>query len=182
MSTSPANPRVPTLADLASELEALLDAYLGRYEQWRVHASAQREAIRRADGQEIQRAAIAQAAVLEAIAALEARRAALVNAAAQALPALNAGRPGVITLRDVAANLPVPQAAALRTKAQRLRDLVTSVNQQTASVAGATRAVLGHLEGLMRHVAKHLSHSGTYTRRGVVDAGQAVVSALDLKS
>ncbi|CAG0995112.1 hypothetical protein PHYC_02514 [Phycisphaerales bacterium] len=182
VNTTALKPALATLADLAGELSSLLDAYTARYEQWKVHAAAQREAIRRADGGGVERAASAQGAILEAVAALEGRRAALVNAAAEALPALRARKTGVITLRDIAGNLPVPEGAALRAKAERLRELVSQINQQSSSVAGATRAVLGHIEGLMRHVAKHLSHSGTYTRRGVVDAGETVVSALDLKS
>jgi hypothetical protein len=38
------------------------------------------------------------------------------------------------------------------------------------------------VEGLMRHVGRKLSHAGTYGRRGVVEAGQQVISALDMKT
>jgi hypothetical protein len=34
----------------------------------------------------------------------------------------------------------------------------------------------------MRQVGRQLSHAGTYSRRGYVDAGGMVVSAVDLRS
>ncbi|GJQ31052.1 MAG: hypothetical protein HBSAPP03_29360 [Phycisphaerae bacterium] len=171
-----------TPATLAEELDALLDEYAGRHERWLALAMAHREAIRTADGAGVAKAASAQGTLLEEIAGLESRRGALVNAAAGMLPGLRATRRGPITLRDVAAALPVAGAAGLLAKAERLRELVRRTNEETAGVAGATRAMLGHLEGLMRHVARQLSHAGTYSRRGVVDAGGAVVSALDLRT
>lgn len=167
---------------LAADLDGLLDAYAVKHERWLAAAKAHREAIRKADGAGVAHAASRQGEVLEEIAGLEARRGALVNAAAAMLPGLGKGRTGPITLRDVAAGLPVAGSAALLAKAERLRDLVKRTNEETATVAGATRAMLGHLEGLMRHVAKQLSHAGTYSRRGVVDVGGVVVSALDLRT
>ena len=46
----------------------------------------------------------------------------------------------------------------------------------------ATVSLLAHMEGLMRHVGRRLSHAGTYGRRGVVEAGGVVVSCVDLRS
>ncbi len=171
-----------TLDELSVELDSLLDAYLARYEQWLSLATAQREGIRRADGAEVERTANAQAIVMQAVSMLEQRRGALVNTAAVMVPAVARDRSRPVTLHDVATHLPGAGRAGLLGKAERLRELVRTVHSQTQSIAGATRALLNHFEGLMRHVARSLSHAGTYSRNGVVEAGGAVVSALDLRS
>lgn len=181
MPTAPAAPR-PTLDQLVADLEALLDAYTTRYEQWRSLLIAQREAVRRADGAAVEDAARSLSNVLEAIAMLETRRGELVNASAEAIPGLRPARAGAITLSDVAGALPGAGRATLEVKARALRELARDVHAQTQTIAGATRSLLGHVEGLMRHVARSLSHSGTYSRTGVVEAGGAVVSALDIRT
>jgi hypothetical protein len=174
-------PMPPTsLASLASELDALLDEYSRQHEEYLRHAAAHREAIRCADGPAIAAAAEAQASVLESIARLEARRSALVESAARAIPLLRSGK--TITLRDLARAIPSDRASILLSKAERLRALVSRAHEQASAAAGATRAMLGHIEGLMRHVARQFSHSGTYSSRGFVEPGSAVVSALDLRS
>lgn len=181
MPTAPAASR-PTLDQLSADLEALLDAYTARYEQWRSLLLTQREAVRRADGAGVEQASRALSNVLEAIAMLESRRGELINACAEAIPGLCPARSGAITLHDVATALPGPGRAALESKACALRELARDVHARTQSIAGATRSLLGHVEGLMRHVARSLSHSGTYSRSGVVEAGGAVVSALDVRT
>lgn len=173
---------VPSLDDVAERLDALLDDYTKEHRVWLTALADQRQAVRRADGPKVEAAAHAQQRVLERIAALEARRAALVNDAALALPAMKPDHARAISLRDLAGHLPAANAAALIARADTLRELIREAHRQTASLAGATRAMVGHMEGLMRHVARQLSHAGTYSRRGCVEVGGAVVSAVDLRS
>lgn len=172
----------PTVSALAERLESVLEAYLGRYEQLLKHIAAQREALRRADGAGVAEATKAQQVTLEAIAMLEPTRGGLINDAAACLPGLNSNRSGPITLRDLARALPTANAGALHARAEVLRTRVMQSQEQMRVVGGATRSLLGHIEGLMRTVAQQISHAGTYSHRGVVEAGGTVVSSLDIRS
>jgi hypothetical protein len=70
----------------------------------------------------------------------------------------------------------------LMSKAAALKEQIAAVNEQTRTIKAATVSLVAHMEGLMRQVGRQLSHSGTYTKRGYVEAGGCVVSALDLRS
>ncbi|MFA6046595.1 MAG: flagellar export chaperone FlgN [Phycisphaerales bacterium] len=177
-----ATPKAPTLSELAERLDGVLDAYLVRYDQLAKQVAAQREALRKADGVGVDAATNSQRVILEAIAMLESRRGSLINDAAACLPSLAAQRTGPITLRDLAKALPNKNAPELLQKAELLRARVLSTQEATRVVGSATRSLLGHIEGLMRTVAQHASHAGTYSHKGVVEAGGAVVSSLDLRS
>lgn len=164
---------------LALELDGLLGEYTARYEQLAALGATHREAIRAADGRGVEAAAAAQAAVLHAVSGLESRRGSLVNRAADLMPALRK-RTGIVTLTDVARALPGDHAP-MAAKAAKLKTLVESVRDQANTVGGATRSLLAHVEGLMRQVSRQLSHAGTYGKRGFVEPGGTVVSALDVR-
>lgn len=178
----PTIPKAPTLSELAERLDSVLDAYLARYDQLAKQVAAQRDALRRADGAGVAAATNSQRVILEAIALLESRRGSLINDAAGCLPTLATQRTVPITLRDLAQALPVTNAPELLQKAGLLRERVIRTQETTRVVGSATRSLLGHIEGLMRTVAQHVSHAGTYSHKGVVEAGGAVVSSLDLRS
>lgn len=165
---------------LAEALDTLLDGYTRAYERVRADAVAQRDAIRKGDAARAAAAATDQAGVLETILALDRSRDELINAAAASLPHA-AGR-GRLTLRRIAGALPGGRAAELVARAESLRTLVIETKALTASVAGAAAILVGHFEGLMRQVGRQLSHSGTYSPRGYVEAGGQVVTCLDLRT
>jgi len=175
---------VPTLSELAESLSDLLDRYAAGYERLLLALGEQEAALRQADGAGVERVAKSQAEILAGLRKLDEVRCPLVNAAAAALPSLmmNGRRTTPITLREIAGSLPVAGSESLRTKAARVRRLAEDAQQRSRVVAGATRAMLGHAEGLLRHVAQKLSHAGTYSASGTVQAGRAVVSSLDLRS
>lgn len=180
MTPRPTQPSPGTLlSTLAGDLRAVLQDYTARYTQLRALTDAQREALRRADGPEVERLAGTQAGILQAIAVIDRRRDALVNAAAAALPGLRASP---ITLSAIAAALPGSPSDDLRARAAALRVLVRETGEASNLVGAAARTLLTHFEGLMRQVSGRLSHAGTYSRRGVVEAGGPVLSALDLRS
>lgn len=186
MTTKPASEaatgKLPTLSELAERLEGVIDAYAQRYDQLAASIAAQREALRRADGAGVEAAGRSQRVILEAIAMLEQRRGGVANDAAGVLPGLAKGRTTPLTLRDIARALPVKNAAELTRKAEALREKVISTQEATRVVGLATRSLLAHIEGLMRTVAQQISHAGTYSPKGHVEAGGAVVSSLDVRS
>lgn len=64
--------------------------------------------------------------------------------------------------------------------AGRLRFLLADIETQNSTLRTATAVLISHMEGLMRQVARRLSHSGTYGRKGYVETVPTVVSAVDL--
>jgi len=174
--------KVPTLNELAERLEGVIDAYAQRYDQLSASIAARREALRQADGAGVEAASRTQRAILEAIAMLEPRRGSVANDAAAVLPGLTKGRSAPLTLRDIARALPVKQSGELVRKAEALREKVLASQDATRVVGLATRSLLAHIEGLMRTVAQQISHAGTYSPKGCVEAGGAVVSSLDVRS
>jgi hypothetical protein len=165
---------------LASELDWLLDSFADQHEALLKHALAQRDAIRKADGSAVQSATDGQTAVVAALGRLEQRRRELVAWACQRHAALATRRATEITLTDLARCVEEPARTALIRKANDLKALIASVQQQTSTIKAATTSLLAHMEGLMRQVGRQLSHAGTYSSRGYVEPGGIVVSALDI--
>ena len=85
-----------------------------------------------------------------------------------------------VTLSDLAKCTPGDVRGKLAAAAATLRALVTRVSQEAASLRSATMTLMAHMEGLMRQVARSLSHAGTYGQRGVV-AGNQIVTSLDVR-
>lgn len=164
----------------ALELEALLEALVSQHEKLLELAGAHLEAVRRADHNALRLRLEEQQDTLQRIADLEQRRAVLVNTLTQNLPA-RAGR-GPVTLSELAGAAPEPQRSTLLARARTLRELIHKVKQEQGTLRWASRSLAAHMEGVMRQVAKRLSHAGTYGRHGAVDADAVVLSALDLRS
>jgi hypothetical protein len=171
--------KITSLGQLSEELEGVLTALLRGYQELRGLAGEHREAIRRADTGAIGRAVARQTAVLQALADAEERRRALIAGATGVVTLPRTGR--ATTLSDVAAFVPEPARGRLLALAAELKEHMRAVQMQGTSLRAAATGLVAHMEGLMRQVGKQLSHAGTYSPRGVVDARVAVVSALDLR-
>lgn len=85
-----------------------------------------------------------------------------------------------MSVPDIARTLPEAARREVLELGARLRERIEEVRAEQAVVEVASRALLGHMEGLFRQVAARLSHAGTYGRLGRVDAGQQIVSGIDL--
>ena len=167
---------------LGDQLESLLVEFAGLHQELMTHVTAHREAIRKADGHGVQLAAEAQGRVMGQIGHREQRRRELVAAACVRFASLAGRRSVDLTLTDVAACMPEPRRTRLIRMARDLKSLVSSVHEQTSTIKAATVSLVAHMEGLMRHVGRQLSHAGTYSSRGFVEPGGMVVSALDLST
>lgn len=165
--------------ELATRLDRLL-ASLQQVQRAILDATRrQRESMRRADHVGVQAANTDQARNTTRLSDLERERVALVRDAEDAGLVMRGATP--VTLRTLAAACPQDLRAALMKDAQALRTLMEEVSRETSSTRAATLTLLAHVEGVMRQVAGRLSHSGTYSRRGVVEAGASVVSAVDVR-
>lgn len=171
-----------TASLLAEQLESLLADFTRAYAALKDQTSAHREAIRQADTRAMQEAMDAQSLSVGTLAKLEQRRRELVALSCTRFAPLASKRSTAITLTDLCQCVPDADRARLTTQAAELKALVAEVNEQTRTIKAATVSLLAHMEGLMRQVGRQLSHAGTYSRKGFVEPGGMVVSALDLRS
>jgi hypothetical protein len=186
--TSSPAPAGQLIADAeASELEALLEGLLREHEELLALAASHRDAISQADPQSLGACVQRQAEVARRVEELEHRRMAIVGRVAERMKKISGGKateavPDRLTISWIAKSLPEPVRARLVALADRLRELLARLQKEHAALREASLALAGHMEGLMRHLAKRLSHAGTYGRRGMVESRVQVVSALDLRS
>jgi hypothetical protein len=166
------------VAAIAAELGSLIDAMIGEHETMLSLCEAHMTAIRVADHQALGEVVGRQTHALQRIAELDGARADIVNVAMNAITP----KPASPTLSAIAQALPGSTGTELLSKAQRLRTVMQRLANEQNVVRLTTRALLAHMEGLMRQVARELSHAGTYGRKGYVENGAAVVSALDIRS
>ncbi|MBL8874433.1 MAG: flagellar export chaperone FlgN [Phycisphaerae bacterium] len=173
-------PPTPTNADstpLHDELRALLREFLAQHETLLGLTTEHHEAIRQADPLRCERVMQAERNTLASIAELESRRQNLVRRAQTEIRPAQA----VARLSDLARCAPEGERAGLIEMAERLRGLVARVQEEQNIVRVVSRVLLAHMEGLMRQVARSLSHAGTYARSGAVAAGSPIVTSLDVR-
>jgi hypothetical protein len=179
---SMAEPRAPRKPDaLAVELEDVLRRLTAEHERLSATSKRRRQAIARADAAAMGACMTEESEIAARIAAVEGQRESLVQRAIARF-----GRPADApadwrpTLSWIAARLEEPDASRLAALAGALRELIERLRAERQAVRDAADALAGHMRGLIRAVEHRLSHSGAYGRRGVVAAGPAVFSALDL--
>ncbi len=168
-----------TRAALADELRTLLSGYCDAHDRLLSSGAALQAAMRAAAFRDIDAARESQQQCIEKIAALDSvRRQIVVRAiAAKLLP------PGILNprLSDLARACDEPASAELLALARRLRGLIDETRRRHTGLHAAATGLSLHMKALLRQISQRLSHSGAYSPRGVVDAGGAVVSALDLR-
>jgi len=175
-------PTAITPQALSERLDSLLTALATAYTRLGDNTAAHRDALRAADAPALAEVTAAQSRAVETLAKLEQQRRELVAAACTRFAPLAAKRATAITLTDLCACVPTTDRDGLTAQAKALRTLIEQVSNETTTIKAATVSLVAHMEGLMRQVGRQLSHAGTYTRRGYVEAGGCVVSALDLRS
>jgi hypothetical protein len=166
--------------DLGTRLESLLQALTNLYTNLLDAAARHKDAMRRADPRAIETCLADQNQILEHIAEHERQRQTLVNSAMQVVTLPRTNR--AITLTDLAQHLPEPSRSVVLRLAAALRELMAEAQRQHATLKAAASSLISHMEGLIRQVGRQLSHAGTYTRRGHVEAPVPVTTSLDLRS
>lgn len=190
MSTARSNPKTHTRQVVATldrevltgELDGLLNAMIACQREMLDAGRAHREGIRQADGNAIEAAISTLTTIQSRSRSLDQRRRELVARAASSYPGLGSKPATQITLTDLAGQAPSHDRAALLEKIATLRTIVTAVDLEARTLRAAATSLMAHMEGLVRHVGRTLSHAGTYGPRGVVDSRHLVVSSLDLSS
>lgn len=138
-------------------LEELLGELIGAHERLLALAREHRAALSRADSAAIAACIRAQNEAVQGVAAIEARRMAVVTSMADL-----AGAPP--TLSSIIARLPAGARDRLTALGERLRSLLTTLHREQEVLRTAAEALAAHMDGLMRQIGRRLSHTGTYER------------------
>lgn len=162
------------------ELSTLLTLLLETNTALHGNLIEQRDAIRSADPLRSQRLTQAHADLVSSLATLDQRRREVVASLSKSMALPRTNR--TPTLSDLARLLPEPDRTRVLALAQKVRERVEMVHQESASLRAAARTLAAHMEGLMRHVGRQLTSAGVYSQRGQLTPGGSFAVALDLKS
>lgn len=143
-----------------TELMTVLDQLAGEYTQLLALMETQHAAMKSFDLPRITEMVNQQETIRLRISGLETRRKALLRQLTATLKL-----PAEPTLARLA-ELFEPQAQALLTLRERLRDVMGRVAQRTRMSARLSGAVLGHLNTAVRLLARAVARAGLYTRSG----------------
>lgn len=161
------------------DLEQILREMIAHHEHLAQLAEVRHEAMRRANTEALGACIQAENEVVQRIADTEKRRVRVVGsiAAAMGSAAKNQTR-----LSWIAERCPEPARKRLLTLAESLKQTIVTLQQRNEVVKAAAEALARHMNGIRRQIGATLNHARTYGRRGAVDPGPSVVSAVDLRS
>ena len=138
-----------------------------------------REAIRRADMQQIRSICDQENTVAQHLAELEKVRLVLVGRVTEHLEP-DAGQP--VSMSRIAEALDEPAAGRFAALAAQLRAMVEEVRKASAIVRTATDALARHMSGLLQTVHSALGRAKVYGRRGMLVTGEQNQFCVDIKS
>lgn len=164
---------------LIDELEQLLRQLVVHYEQLHSLAKLHLEAIRKADVDRLAACIGQENTIIQAVAEVEKRRLHVVGDIADVLGSPEDSR---TTMSWIAERVRGDRGGRLSAMARHLRGVIGEMTAVNDAARSAAETLSRHMDGLMRSVARELNHAKTYSNRGRVDAGPAVVSALDVSS
>lgn len=161
----------------AERLEQLLALLVEHHRAMLVHTAEHKAALGKADPAAIARCVAQQHADAERFAALEGVRAELFRT-----PAFAAGRGGAapVTISAVLQRFAQAPRERLNALVATLRSLAHELEAQRRALRTATETLLGHMQGLISHVSRALSPTGTYARPNAPANVPQVLSGLDL--
>ena len=173
-------PAVPT--DIHREISLLeenLRRQLDAHRQLLECIQRNREAIGRADMQQIRSICDQENTVAQQLGELEKVRLALIGRVTEHLEP-DAGQP--VSMSRIAEALDEPAAGRLEALAAQLRAMIQEVRQASAVVRTAADALARHMGGLLQTVHSALGRAKVYGRRGMLVTGEQNQFCLDIKS
>ncbi len=173
-------PAVPT--DIHREISLLeenLRRQLDAHRQLLECIQRNREAIGRADMQQIRSVCDQENTVAQQLGELEKVRLVLVGRVTEHLEP-DAGQP--VSMSRIAEALDEPAAGRFEALAAQLRAMIQEVRQASAVVRTAADALARHMGGLLQTVHSALGRAKVYGRRGMLVTGEQNQFCLDIKS
>lgn len=171
--------RPPWLEEQAQKLDQNLRAQLAAHRRLLECITACREALRRADLDQVSSACEQEHAIAHELGELEKARLALVGTLTQRL-APQAARP--LGVGEIAAALGGPAGTKLAAVAGELRGAVEDVGRRSAVVRRAAEALSRHMAGLMQIVYGALGRARVYGRRGRLESGEPGQFCVDVRT
>lgn len=168
---------LPLTGHQLTMLTDLLDALISHQRRQAAVAVQHRAAIRCANVQALAAAIAEQRALAEQLAVLQARRIHVTDSLCAGTTTAGANRSAVRTtasLRELVVRASEPARARLMALLDSLRAVVNANAESTAVLHHASRGMLMHISGVLDHVRRKVSASGTYSRR-VADNSSGLV-------
>lgn len=161
------------------ELEQILREMIAHHEKLADLSTLRHEAMRRADTEALGSCIQAENEVVQRIADAEKKRIRVVGAIAGHFgsPARNQTR-----LSWIAQRCPDAPRARLEMLSARLVQAIRTLHERNAVLLAAAETLARHMHGIRKQINATLNHAKTYGRKGAVDAGPSVISAVDLRS
>lgn len=161
------------------ELEQILREMIAHHEKLTDLSTVRHDAMRRADTDALGSCIQAENEVVQRIADTEKKRIRVVGvlAAHFGSPARNQTK-----LSWIAERCPAAARARLETLSARLVSVIRTLHERNAILQAAAETLARHMNGIRKQINATLNHAKTYGRKGAVDAGPSVISAVDLRS
>ena len=162
-----------------AELEQILREMIAHHEQLADLSVVHHDAMRRADTDALGSCIQAENEIVQQIANTEKKRIRVVGALAAHFgsPARNQTR-----LSWIAERCPDAARKRLETLTDRLTKTIKTLQERNAVVQAAAETLARHMNGIRKQISATLNHAKTYGRKGAVDAGPSVISAVDIRS
>lgn len=168
---------------VSQELHSVLRDLTVIYQQLSQHLVNHRDAVRSADPVRIARCNEDHTSLIESIEQAERHRREVVARACSVYPELGAkARSTTPTVSMVIGCIDEKERGTCAKLADDLRQIIQQVRIQTATIRAASVQLVSNLEALMQQVGQRLSHSGTYSRKGNIQASGVVMTALDVRT
>lgn len=164
---------------LVAELENVLRELIGVYEGLVASASERLAAIRGSDSTRLASVVGRENELVQRVAEIEKRRIGVVERLAErfGLTEKSGTRVGQLVER-----MDEPWRGRVGELSTRLRGLLERMRRENEVSGRAATSLAEHMGGLVRALTREMNHAKTYGRRGVMEAGPAVVSSVDVKS
>jgi uncharacterized small protein (DUF1192 family) len=164
---------------LAAEVERVLCDLSAQFQRMIALADQRRQAMSRADTAGLARCITEENVAVQTVAEIEKRRITAVGRLAERLssPAQTQTR-----MSWLAERLGGPIGERMARHVAELKKQIETLKKANEIARLAAQNLSSHMEGLWRQASQVLNHSQSYGRRGVVEPGASVVSAVDLRS
>lgn len=164
---------------LALEVERIMCDLQAQFQRLTTLAAERLEAMRNADTRRLARCIADENEAVQAVAEIEKRRITAVGRLAERFGSADKSHTRVSWLAERVGG---PVGDRLAARASELKSRIESLTKAN-EVARLTASTLSsHMEGLWRQAVQVLNHAQTYGRMGVMGAGPAVTSAVDVRS
>lgn len=162
---------------MAEQLGVVLSDLTREYEMLEKLAVEREEALAEARVADLGATLTAESAVVQRVAEIEPRRAAIAQFFTDRYGFSGEGEPSATWIAE---QMEGARREDLMEAASKLRALIERVRGAGHATRSAAQALARHMRGIVASAERQMSHTGAYGRVGRVQAGPAVYSALDV--